>query len=239
MASLFLCLLYKSNTCNISVTIPLLNKLAEFIAQQHNKKEIQNMKLLTTLFATLFLIGTAQAEDANWNTSEHNYNINGDKWGLEVRTMGNDDYDHVEGSYKLTDSIELGLRYAEDGTDTEIRPKLTHSVFSAGPISLKHRIEYRYHEGVADDNWRYRGIVKAKLGNAWLAFVPRWEFGAGKTGDAKIDDIKWQAGYDWTLDADENSSVVFTPYVEYLQEGEEADWVKTHMILGTRLSVKF
>ena len=201
------------------------------------------MKLLTTLFATLFLVACgsqeADAADDNWNTSEHNYNINGDKWGLEVRTMGNDDYDHVEGSYKLTDSLTAAVRYAEDGTDTEIRPKLTHSVFSAGPISLKHRIEYRYFEGVKDDNWRYRGIVKAKLGNAWLQFVPRWEFGAGKTGDMKIDDIKWQAGYDWTLDADENSSVVFTPYVEYLTAGEDGDWAKEHMILGTRLAVKF
>ena len=200
-------------------------------------------KLLVTLFATMFLVACgsqeADAADDNWNTSEHNYNINGDKWGLEVRTIGNDDYDHVEGSLKLTDSLTAAVRYAEDGTDTEIRPKLTHSIISAGPISLKHRIEYRHFEGVKDDNWRYRGIVKAKLGNAWATFVPRWEFGAGKTGDAKIDDIKWQAGYDWTLDADENSSVVFTPYVEYLTAGEDADWAKTHMILGTRLAVKF
>jgi len=201
------------------------------------------MKLLTTLFATLFLVacGAQDAEaDDNWNTSEHNFNINGDKWGLEIRAIGNDDYDHVEGSLKLTDKLTAAVRYAEDGETTEIRPKLTHSLLSVGPVGLKHRIEYRYFEGDAtDDSWRYRIIAKMDVGPIWVKAQPRWEFGAGKTGDMKIDDIKWQAGYDWTLDADENSSVVFTPYVEYLTAGEDGDWAKEHMILGTRLAVKF
>jgi len=191
--------------------------------------------------ATLIGCGSKEAEaaDDNWNTSEHNYNINGDKWGLEVRTIGNDDYDHVEGSLKLSDSLTAAVRYAEDGETTEIRPKLTHSLMSLGPIGLKHRIEYRYFEGVQDDNWRYRFILKADVGPIWVKAQPRWEFGAGKTGDAKIDDIKYEAGYDWTLSADENSSAVFTPYIQYQTAGEDGDWEKEHMILGTRLSVKF
>lgn len=199
-------------------------------------------KLLITLFATLFLVACgAQDADAddNWKTSEHNYNISSGKYGLEIRTYGNDDYDHVEGKYKLTDSLELALRYAEDGTNTEIRPKLTHKIMKVGPLSLGHRIEYRYFEGTKDDNWRYRGIVGLKAGGAWIKMQPRWTFGAGKTGDAKIDDVKWQAGYDVTLAKDDNSSVKFTPYVEYLTAGEDGDWAKTHMILGTKLSVKF
>ena len=200
------------------------------------------MKLLTTLVATFFLVacGTNEAEaDDNWNTSEHNYNLNSGNWGVEVRTMGNDDYDHVEGKYKLSDSLELALRYAEDGVVTEIRPKLTHKILKAGPLSLAHRIEYRYFEGTKDDSARYRGIIGLKAGSAWVKLQPRWTFGAGQTGDAKIDDVKWQAGYDWTLDSDENSSVKLTPYVEYLTAGEDGDWAKTHMILGTRLAVKF
>jgi hypothetical protein len=181
----------------------------------------------------------AEAADDNWNTSEHNYNLNSGNWGVEVRTMGNDDYDHVEGKYKLSDSLELALRYAEDGVDTEIRPKLTHKIFTTGPVSLAHRIEYRYFEGTKDDSARYRAIIGLKAGNVWATLQPRWTFGAGKTGDAKIDDVKWQAGYDWTLNSDENSSVKLTPYVEYLTAGEDGDWAKTHMILGTRLAVKF
>ena len=190
--------------------------------------------------ATLIGCGAKDAEaDDNWNTSEHNYNLSSGSWGLEVRTMGNDDYDHVEGKYKLTDSLELALRYAEDGTDTEIRPKLTHKIMKAGPLSLAHRIEYRYHEGVKDDNWRYRGIIGLKAGSAWVKLQPRWEFGAGKTGDAKIDNVKWQTGYDFTLSKSETSAVKFTPYVEYQTDGEDGDWAKKHMILGTKLSVKF
>ena len=201
------------------------------------------MKLLITLFASLFLVacGAQDAEaDDNWNTSEHNYNINGDKWGLEIRAIGNDDYDHVEGSLKLTDSLTAAVRYAEDGETTEIRPKLTHSLLNIGPVGLKHRIEYRYFEGAeTDDFWRYRGIAKVALGNMWGKVEPRWTLGGNNTNDMKIDDIKWQAGYDWTLSSTETSSAVFTPYVEYLQGGDQADWAKTHMILGTRLQVKF
>ena len=196
-------------------------------------------KIVALVSAALLGLSVNAYSDDNWNTSEHNYNLSSGKWGLEIRTMGNDDYDHVEGKYKLADNLELALRYAEDGVDTEIRPKLTHKILKAGPLSLAHRIEYRYFEGTKDDNWRYRGIIGLKAGNAWLKWQPRWEFGAGKTGDAKIDDVKWQAGYDFTLAKDENSSVKFTPYVEYLTAGEDADWAKTHMILGTRLAVKF
>ena len=200
-------------------------------------------KLLITLFATMFLVacGTQEADaDDNWNTSEHNYNVNGDKYGLEVRTMGNDDYDHVEGSLKLSDSLTAAVRYAEDGETTEIRPKLTHSLLSVGPVGLKHRIEYRYFEGnTTDDFWRYRIIAKMDVGPIWLKAEPRWTLGGDQTTDAKIDDVKWQAGYDWTLSSDENSSAVLTPYVQYVTAGDEGDWAKTEMILGTRLGIKF
>ena len=201
------------------------------------------MKLLITLFASLFLVacGAHDAEaDDNWNTSEHNFNINGNKWGLEIRAIGNDDYDHVEGSLKLSDSLTAAVRYAEDGETTEIRPKLTHSLLSVGPVGLKHRIEYRYFEGnTTDDSWRYRIIAKMDVGPIWVKAQPRWTLGGDQKTDAKIDDVKWQAGYDWTLSSDENSSAVFTPYVQYVTAGDEGDWAKTEMILGTKLQVKF
>lgn len=196
-------------------------------------------RVIASLIAVLFGIAFIANADDNWNTSEHNYNINSGKYGLEIRTYGDDDYDHIEGSYKLTDNLTAALRYAEDGTDTEIRPKLTHKILKQGPLTLAHRIEYRYFEGTKDDNWRYRGIVGLKAGDAWIKMQPRWTFGAGKTGDAKIDDVKWQAGYDITLAKDDNSSVKFTPYVEYLTAGEDDGWAKTHMIAGTKLAVKF
>ena len=200
-------------------------------------------KLLITLFATMFLVacGTEEADaDDNWNTSEHNYNINGDKWGLEIRAVGNDDYDHVEGSLKLTDSLTAAVRYAEDGETTEIRPKLTHSLLSVGPVGLKHRIEYRYFEGnTTDDSWRYRIIAKMDVGPIWVKAQPRWTLGGDQKTDAKIDDIKYEAGYDWTLSSTETTSAVFTPYIQYQTSGDEGDYAKEHMILGTRLQVKF
>jgi len=200
-------------------------------------------KLLITLFATMFLVacGTEEADaDDNWNTSEHNYNINGNKWGLEIRAVGNDDYDHVEGSLKLTDSLTAAVRYAEDGETTEIRPKLTHSLLSVGPVGLKHRIEYRYFEGnTTDDSWRYRIIAKMDVGPIWVKAQPRWTLGGDQKTDAKIDDIKYEAGYDWTLSSTETTSAVFTPYIQYQTSGDEGDYAKEHMILGTRLQVKF
>ena len=200
-------------------------------------------KLLLTLVASMFLVacGSQDAEaDDNWNTSEHNYNIDSGKWGVEVRTINNDDYDHVEGSLKLSDSLTAAVRYAEDGVTTEIRTKLTHSLMSIGPVGLKHRIEYRYFEGnTTDDFWRYRIIAKMDVGPIWLKAEPRWTLGGDQTTDAKIDDVKWQAGYDWTLSSDENSSAVLTPYVQYVTAGDEGDWAKTEMILGTRLGIKF
>jgi len=200
-------------------------------------------KLLITLFATMFLVacGAQEADaDDNWNTSEHNYNVNGDKWGLEIRAVGNDDYDHVEGSLKLTDSLTAAVRYAEDGETTEIRPKLTHSLLSVGPVGLKHRIEYRYFEGnTTDDSWRYRIIAKMDVGPIWVKAQPRWTLGGDQKTDAKIDDIKYEAGYDWTLSSTETTSAVFTPYIQYQTSGDEGDYAKEHMILGTRLQVKF
>jgi len=141
---------------------------------------------------------------------------------------------------KLTDSLTAAVRYAEDGETTEIRPKLTHSLLSVGPVGLKHRIEYRYFEGDAtDDSWRYRIIAKMDVGPIWVKAQPRWELGGNNTNDMKIDDIKYEAGYDWTLSSTETTSAVFTPYIQYQTSGDEGDYAKEHMILGTRLQVKF
>ena len=196
--------------------------------------------VITVLLTSFLMIGVANASDKNWKTSEHNFNIESGDWGLQVRTYGNDDYDHVEVSNKVADNVTVALRVAEDGANTEYRPKLTHKIFADGPISLAHRIEYRYFEGnTTDDYWRYRGIVKLSADNLWLTAQPRWTFGGDKKNDTKIDDVKWQAGYDWVLSESADSKVVFTPFVEYLQNGESNDWTKQHLIAGTTLKVKF
>jgi hypothetical protein len=77
------------------------------------------------------------------------------------------------------------------------------------------------------------------VGPIWVKAQPRWELGGNNTNDMKIDDIKYEAGYDWTLSSTETSSAVFTPYIQYQTSGDEGDWAKEHMILGTRLAVKF
>jgi len=89
------------------------------------------------------------------------------------------------------------------------------------------------------DSWRYRAIIGLKQGDAWVTLQPRWELGGDKKSDGDIDNVKWQAGYNWTLSSSETSSVVLSPYVEYQTDGESGDWKKKHMILGTSLSIKF
>ena len=203
------------------------------------------MKLISSFIVLMFVSGIAVAKDSkNWQTSEHNFNIKSGKWGLNVRTYNNDDYDHVEGSYKLGNGFTAALRYAEDGTNTEIRPKLSHKVWSNDNFAIGHRLEYRYFEGTKDDKWRYRAIVGLKAGGAWIKVQPRWTFGGGTTGDTNVDDVKWQSGYDFTLSKTETNKITFTPYVEYLTTGYDPDaegtnWDKKHVILGTNFTVKF
>ena len=198
------------------------------------------MKVIASIIAMLFAASVAfAAEDLNWNKSEHNLQIKSGDWGFEVRTYLDDDYDHMEVSKKIGNGLTAAVRYAEDGTDTEIRPKLTHKLLDAGMLSLAHRAEYRYFEGDKDDNWRYRAIIGLKQGNAWVTLQPRWELGGDKENDSDIDNVKWQAGWDWTLDKSETASTVLTPFIEYQTEGADGDWKKKHMILGTSLTVKF
>lgn len=199
------------------------------------------MKVIASIIAMLFAGSFAFAadDDLNWNSSEHNLTIKSGDWGFQVRTYLDDDYDHMEVSKKLGNGLSAAVRYAEDGSNTEIRPKLTHKIWKNDVLSLAHRMEYRYHEGVKDDNWRYRAIIGLKQGNAWLKLQPRWELGGNKENDGDIDNVKWQAGYNITLAKTENSSVKLTPFVEYQTNGSEGDWKKKHMILGTSLSVKF
>jgi hypothetical protein len=186
------------------------------------------------LIASLCFSSLAFAED-DWNTMENNFKFQSDKHGLEVRTYADDDYDHFEVTNKISPDVTLALRIAEEDTDTEVRPKLTHELIKEGPITLSHRMEYRYFEGEKDDNWRYRLIAKAKAGPAWIKVVPRWEFGHGKTDDRTIDNVKWQAGVDLVL----TDAVTLTPFAEYQTDGEDNKWRKKHLIGGTTLKVKF
>ena len=199
------------------------------------------MKVIASIIAMLFAgsLAIAADNDLNWNKSEHNLKIKSGDWGFEVRTYLDDDYDHMEVTKKIGNGLTAAVRYAEDGTDTEIRPKLTHHILDKGMLSLGHRAEYRYFEGDKDDNWRYRAIIGLKQGNAWVKLQPRWELGGDKENDSDIDNVKWQAGWDWTLDKSETSKTVLTPFIEYQTEGADGDWKKKHMILGTSLTVKF
>ena len=199
------------------------------------------MKLFASLAALMFGASLAIAEeDLNWNTSQHNFQLQSNDWSLEIRTVLDDDYDHMEVSKVLSNGLIASLRYAEDGTSTEIRPKLTQKLFANDTWSLKHRMEYRYFEGAkTDDFWRYRAIIGLKSGNTWVKLEPRWELGGDKKNDGDIDNVKWQAGYNWSLSSNESSSIVLTPFVEYQTQGSEGDWKKESMILGTNLSIKF
>ena len=89
------------------------------------------MKLFASLAALMFGASLAIAEeDLNWNTSQHNFQLQSNDWSLEIRTVLDDDYDHMEVSKVLSNGLIASLRYAEDGTSTEIRPKLTQKLFA-------------------------------------------------------------------------------------------------------------
>jgi len=195
------------------------------------------MKFIVSLFVVLFGMSVVNAADTSWQKFEHNVKLKHGDWGLEVRTYTNDDYDHYEiTNSSIINNVELGLRVAEDADTTEYRAKATHKLFDAGALSLNHRMEYRYFEGnTTDDYWRYRLIAKAKMGDAWLKFQPRWKFGGDNKNDSKIDDVKYTLGYNLAL----SDNVVLTPFAEYVTAGETGDWKKQELIGGTTLEVKF
>jgi len=206
--------------------------------------------------AALFIIicfsslATRVVAGDDWKKSEHNWNIQYKDFGLELRNQYRSDYDHAEVSYKIAKSITAAFRASEEDGEREYRPKVTHEVFSwsqnrdengdGGIFGLKlgHRVEYRHWESEAiDDNWRYRIIAKASanLGDklqAWVAVIPRWEFGTGKEDDFKIDDIRNQAGFNFKF----NENLNFSPYVEY---DTDKDFKNGTAIVGTQLSYNF
>ena len=197
----------------------------------------------------------AAAASTDWKQSEHNWNVNWDQFGydvgLNVRNQYRSDYDHVELSVNIQ-SLTLAVRAAEEDGDREYRPKLTHSLINwnllddaegnDGPISLSlgHTIEYRYYETDGKDaNWRYRGIAKVGLNvldniSIWAKAQPRFEFGEGKEDDFKIDDIKNQVGLSIKL----GDNATFSPYVEYLMDGQDNNFERKEVMVGTRLAFK-
>ena len=211
--------------------------------------------MLAMTFVGTFMIGCseeAEAASQDWKKSEHNWNVQWENFGLQVRNQYRSDYDHVELSVKLGEPFKLAVRASEEDGAREYRPKLKHVVFSwdgadeegnKGPISLSlgHQIEYRYYETDGSDrNWRYRAIVGGAVNigekaSAWLKVQPRWEFGQGKEDDTKIDDVKNQVGIQINLD----DNVSFSPYVEYIMDSQDKDFERKEMFVGTALTFKY
>ena len=196
--------------------------------------------------------------DVNWEQS--GYDI-----GVNVRNQYRSDYDHAELSVTLrpmfVTPFTIAVRVAEEDGAREYRPPLAHSLINwdvakdaegnEGPInlSLGHIIEYRHYEGSAppsnwysdgvDANWRYGGIVTVGLNildsiNIWAKVQPRFEFGEGKENDFEVDDIKNQIGLNINL----GDKATFSPYVEYLMDGQDNSFERKEIMVGTRLAFK-
>ena len=207
------------------------------------------------------------AASTDWEISDHNWDVNweqsGYDVGVNVRNQYRSDYDHVELSVTrhIFTPLTIAVRIAEEDGAREYRPTLTQSVINwnvlkdaegnEGPISLSlgHRIEYRHYEGSAppsnwysdgvDANWRYGGIVTVGLNvldniNIWARVQPRFEFGEGKENDFEVDDIKNQIGFNIKL----GDNTTFSPYVEYLMDGQDNDFERKEVMVGTRLAFK-
>ena len=220
------------------------------------------MKLFITLLATLFLFTAckekpAEAADTNWQKSEHNYNIQHDNFGLELRNQYRSDYQHIEPSYTLGKKwygMTAAVRIAEEDGAREYRPKLDHQIINWSPEDsinsdgttsksntqfwVGHRIEFRNYENEStNDYWRYRAIVKVDIGlterySIWGQTEPRWTFGQGQVDDTKIDDIRNQAGIKINLD----DNISFSPYIEVIAD---KDMKQESMMVATALSINF
>jgi hypothetical protein len=199
-----------------------------------HQKPKANLCLRIMFLSTLFFSGQAFSED-NWYKTEQNLRIKQNNFGLEVRTYAGDDYDHIELQYKFSKDFAGAFRLAEDGGINEYRPRLTHTAARFGVFTFSQRIEYRYFEGNADDFWRYFFIMDAQSGDAWLKFMPRWKFGGGNRNDEKIDEVRYQAGYNFAID----EHLQFTPHLDYFTVGEKDSWHKTHLIAGLSLEVRY
>jgi len=210
----------------------------------------------------------AAAASTDWEISEHNWDVNweqsGYDVGVNVRNQYRSDYDHVELSVTrdIFTPLTIAVRIAEEDGAREYRPTLTQSVINwnvlkdaegnEGPISLSlgHRIEYRHYEGSnappsnwysdgVDANWRYGGIISVGLNvtddiNIWTRIQPRFEFGEGKENDFEVDDVKNQVGLNIKL----GDNTTFSPYVEYLMDGQDNDFERKEVMVGTRLAFK-
>jgi hypothetical protein len=204
-----------------------------------------------------------EISDHNWDV---NWEQSGYDIGVNVRNQYRSDYDHAELSIKLRPMFltpfTVAVRIAEEDGAREYRPTLTQSVINwdmlkdeegnEGPISLSlgHRIEYRHYEGInappsnwysdgVDANWRYRGIITVGLNvldniNIWARVQPRFEFGEGKENDFEIDDVKNQVGFSINL----GDNATFSPYVEYLMDGQDNNFERKEVMVGTRLAFK-
>lgn len=187
------------------------------------------------------LISPLAVSGDDFKTSEHNFNFQGKKLGLKVRTMYGDSYNHLQIGYKVWNALELSARLAEDGDTTETRYQATHTLGKWSNVDLAHQLEYRTFDGTETDYYRWRIILgyNKKFGDNWTVWgkiEPRWKYFTANdlANDGAIDDIKTQIGVDYTRD-----KVTFTPYIQVMNHGDDGGYRMNGTTLGTNFTVKF
>lgn len=190
------------------------------------------MKKVIAVLA-LFLCGQASAAD--FETSQHNFQIESGDYSLEVREEINSQKDHIQVGYTGINKLKLEARYVDKANDAEYRVRGTYNLISTNNFYFKPRIEYRHFE-TSTDYWRVRTKFGAKFNYANMKFYgefqPAWNFGGDKTNDAKMDSSEFSIGIDTKV----NDKITFGPFLLY---ETDKNFNKTNVFLGTNLKVKF
>ena len=69
----------------------------------------------------------------------------------------------------------------------------------------------------------------------WFKVQPKFTFGHSKKDDSKVDEIEYELGLTFKL----NAETTFKPYLEYKTKGADNDYEKKHLIFATALNFKF
>tara|TARA_Y100000361_G_scaffold40696_1_gene34818 strand:+ start:1426 stop:2022 length:597 start_codon:yes stop_codon:yes gene_type:complete len=193
------------------------------------------------LILLVVLVSPFSVAGDDFKTSEHNFNFQGDKLGLKVRSLYGSSYNHLEFGYKPWKPVEVGFRYAESGSTTESNYKLRHTLGKWWGVDMAHQLEYRTFSGDTTDYYRWRIIVgyKKKFGDNWAVWgkvQPRWKYYTANdlVNDGAIDDIKSQIGVDYT-----RNKVTFTPFIQVMNHGDAGGYRMDNTTLGTNLTIKF
>ena len=185
---------------------------------------MKHLLALVALFST-----TAFAGD--WDKSQHNFNMDGEHFGVQIRQEFNSTKDHIQLTVKPVKDLSVDFRYVED---IEKRYRISYNFKSDSGLYFKPRLEYRDLDA-GGNYFRVRPIVgfNTKGDTSFYGyFQPTYNL--DKTGQSAFhfDATQTEIGVKQKL----TDTVSFGPFIQY---NTDNNWKKTDLFLGTNLTVKF